>query len=184
MPESEALVRVGNLIRALARCYGAVLWALAALACLLLLALIGLVCADVALRVVNRSGVTWANEGSEYILYLMTFLSAPYLMRKGYHVRVDLLLRALRPRAAWVMEWIVDISGIVISCVFLMSAYRAVHASFAEGSLILKEFRFPEWWLLAPVPVCMLLLTLEFVFRLHRLATGERKMRDEATSAA
>jgi hypothetical protein len=41
---------------------------------------------------------------------------------------------------------------------------------------------FPEWWLLAPLPFCFLLLAIEFVFRFHRLMRGERARRIEATS--
>ena len=34
-----------------------------------------------------------------------------------------------------------------------------------------------------PIPLTFFLLTLEFVFRLYRLASGPRQLRDEATSA-
>jgi TRAP-type transport system small permease protein len=168
----------------LTRYYGALLYALAGAACFLLAVLTVIICADVILRFVNRSGVPWANEVSEYILYLITFLSAPHLLREGQHIRVDLLLRALQPRVAWAIEWFVDLSGIVISAIFFVSALRALQASFSEGSLILKILKFPDWWLLVPVTVCMLLLGIEFGFRLHRLAIGPRRMREEATSAA
>jgi TRAP-type C4-dicarboxylate transport system permease small subunit len=168
----------------LSRRFGWLLYGLASIACLLLMALILLICADVTLRTVNRTGVPWANEVSEYVLYLITFLSAPMLLRQGQHVRVDLILRALPPRIAWCMEWIVDISGVAISAIFFVSSLRAASASYTEASLVMKGLSFPEWWLLVPVPACMLLMSVEFAFRLHRLVAGERKMREEATSVA
>ena len=42
----------------------------------------------------------------------------------------------------------------------------------------------PEWWLLAPLPLCFLLLAIEFLFRMRRLAIGPVGPRDEAISAA
>ena len=42
----------------------------------------------------------------------------------------------------------------------------------------------PEWWSLAPLPVCFVLLAIEFVFRMRRLQRGERGPRDDAVSAA
>jgi TRAP-type C4-dicarboxylate transport system permease small subunit len=42
----------------------------------------------------------------------------------------------------------------------------------------------PEWWLLAPLPICFALLALEFVFRMRRLARADVGPRDDAVSAA
>jgi hypothetical protein len=52
------------------------------------------------------------------------------------------------------------------------------------ASLTIKNLVFPEWWLLAPLPICFALLSLEFVLRFHRLMTGPRTRRIEATSVA
>ena len=51
------------------------------------------------------------------------------------------------------------------------------------GSITIKNLVFPEWWLLAPLPVCFILLAIEFVFRFHRLILNREK-REEATSVA
>ena len=51
-----------------------------------------LVTADIVLRNTVRSGSAWANEVSEYSLYLMTLLTAPWLLRRGQHVRLDIIL--------------------------------------------------------------------------------------------
>ena len=42
----------------------------------------------------------------------------------------------------------------------------------------------PEWWLMAPMPIAFALLTVEFVFRMHRLATGAQRPREDAVSAS
>ena len=50
------------------------------------------------LRNAGLGGIPWSSEVSEDILYLMTLLAAPWLLRQGQHIRVDILLRAVPPR--------------------------------------------------------------------------------------
>jgi TRAP-type transport system small permease protein len=61
---------------------------------------------------------------------------------------------------------------------------RVAVASFASGALSIKTLIIPEWWLLVPMPIAFVLLSIEFVFRMHRLALAERRPRDDAVSAA
>ena len=63
--------------------------ALAYVAALLLLAMVVMVTADIVLRNLTRTGFPWANEVSEYALYVITLLTAPWLLRRGQHVRID-----------------------------------------------------------------------------------------------
>ncbi len=154
------------------------------LANVLLFAMMVLICADVALRNMSWIGfqLRWANQVSEYAIYGITFFAAPWLLRRGQHVRVDIVLNLLPARAAWLVELLVDATGIVISAVMMVySAYMLID-SVNSGSVVLKEITFPEWWILLPVPFCCLLLFIEFLFRMRRLAFGKIGVRNEATS--
>jgi hypothetical protein len=42
----------------------------------------------------------------------------------------------------------------------------------------------PEWWTLVPLPLAFSLVAFEFFFRMHRLASTEIGLRDDAISAA
>jgi len=57
-------------------------------------------------------------------------------------------------------------------------------ASYSAGSIVIKTLITPEWWTLAPLPVGFVLLGIEFIFRMHRLAVAEIGLRDDAVSAA
>ena len=46
----------------------------------------------------------------------------------------------------------------------------------------IKTLVTPEWWLLSVLPVAFLALSLEMLFRMRRLALGERAPRDDAVS--
>ena len=58
-----------------------------------------MVTADIMLRNLTRTGFPWANEVSEYALYVITLLTAPWLLRRGQHVRIDLVLTLVPARA-------------------------------------------------------------------------------------
>ena len=103
----------------LSAAFGRLFEALALVAALILLAMTLLVAADIILRNVARIGFPWANEVSEYALYLMTLCTAPWLLRRGQHVRIDIVLTLVPPRVAWVMEALVDVLGFAV-CVVLM----------------------------------------------------------------
>ena len=111
-------------------------------------------------------------------------LAAPWLLRRGQHIRVDVLLRAIPPRLAWVCEWAVDL--IALGCCVLIAYYgvKAVLSSHAISGMVVKVISVPEWWLLAPLPVAFALLAVECLFRMRRLYLGERGARDDAVSAA
>src|SRR5689334_17728305 len=166
--------------------YGRLLEALALVACALVFGMTLMICADVLLRnvrlVPGLAGLAWSNEISEAMLYLVTMLTAPWLLRRGQHIRVDVLLRAVPKRAGWAMEWAVDALG--LACCTLIAYYsaRAAVASFKAGSVSIKTLVTPEWWLLSVLPAAFLALSIEMLFRMRRLALAERGPRDDAVS--
>jgi TRAP-type transport system small permease protein len=165
----------------LSNAFGRLFDALAILAALVLLAMVVLVTADILLRNVSRAGFPWANEVSEYALYVITLLTAPWLLRRGQHVRIDLVLTFVPARVAWLMEAVGDVIGFVVCLVMLRYGLKMVVDSAALGSITIKNLVFPEWWLLWPLPLTFALLAVEFVFRFDRLVrTGTRRV--EATS--
>jgi len=155
---------------------------LAAAAALILLGAVLLVTADILLRNLTRTGFPWANEVSEYALFFITVLTAPWLLRRGQHVRLDLLLAAVPARLAWLMEMTADLVGFAVCVVLVRYSLVMTWDSYRLGSITIKNLVFPEWWTLAPLPVCFVLLAVEFVFRFQRLLAGEKGRRREATS--
>jgi TRAP-type C4-dicarboxylate transport system permease small subunit len=171
-------------MRQLNHYFGQVLEAVALLGCILLFTMMLMICGDVVLRSTNWGSLPWANEISEYSLYVATFLAAPLLLRMGKHVRLDMALRVLPPRLGWMMEWLVDLVGLGVCVAMTLASLRILLASHTSGSIVLKTLSFPEWWLLMPIPITFFLLAVEFIFRMYRLAIGPRELRDEAISAA
>lgn len=125
-----------------------------------------LVTFDVIARNIGIGTFPWIVELSEYSLPLATFLIAPWLLRRGEHVRIDMVLTALPPLLARALGRIADLLGLVICLVFLHYGIRVIANSIKLSSLVIKTLVFPEWWLFTPVPFCFALLAVEFVRRL------------------
>ena len=123
------------------------------LAALILLAMVIVVTADIVLRNTVGGGFSWANEVSEYALYLMTLLTAPWLLRRGQHVRLDIILTLVPPRVAWLMEAVGDLLGFAVCVVLIRYGFAMTYDSWRLGAITIKNLVFPEWWLLAPLPV-------------------------------
>ena len=168
--------------------YGQLLAALALLGCAILMAMMCVIVGDVLLRNVPipglPRGLAWSNEISELMLYLITMCVAPWLLRQGQHIRVDILLQAIPRALAWRLEWVSDLLGLVVCCVIAWYGAQAAWSSYSSGAVNIKTLVTPEWWALAPLPLVFVLLAIEMVFRMMRLYAGERGPRHDAVSAA
>jgi len=167
----------------LSEAFGRLFEALAVIAALILLAMVAVVSGDIILRNIARSGLPWANEVSEYALYITTLLTAPWLLRRGQHVRIDLILTYVPPRVAWAMELLGDAIGFAVCLVMMRYGIKMVVDSASMNALTIKNLVFPAWWLLVPLPVVFALVAAEFVFRFDRRRHGDKGRRVEATSA-
>jgi len=172
----------------LSELYGRLLAGLALVACAILFAMMLVICVDVLLRnlrlIPGVQGVSWANEVTEYALYLITMLTAPWLLRQGQHIRIDIVLRAIPRFAAWCLEWVCDALALACCATIAFYGWKATAASMAIGSMVVKVLAVPEWWLLAPLQVAFALLAIEILFRMHRLHAGERAPRTDAVTAS
>ena len=174
--------------RRVSQVFGRLLAGLALAGCAVLFLMMLIICIDVLLRnvriVPGVHGVPWANEVTEYALYLITMLTAPWLLRQGLHIRVDVVLRAIPRRLAWYCEWGVDV--LALGCCLVIAFYgcMAVQSSIAIDATVVKVLSVPEWWLIAPLPATFALLAVEVLFRMQRLYAGERGPRTDAVTAS
>jgi TRAP-type C4-dicarboxylate transport system permease small subunit len=172
----------------LSHAWGKVLEAFALAACALLGLMALMICAAVLLWNVELipgvDGLPWSNELSETTLYVVTMLAAPWLLREGRHIRVDIVLRAIPARAGWICEWLCDAIALACCVCVVIYATRAAWDSYSQGSITIKTLVLPEWWTLAPLPVAFLLLSVEVLFRMRRLWLGPRAPREDAVSSS
>ncbi len=164
---------------ALAKAYGRVLEVCGVIAALLVFAMTALIVADVALRNIFRVTLPASVELTEYAMFFASAFAAPWLLRRGQHIRVDIVVMRAKPFAAWVMEILCDLIGLALSLLMSWYSVAMVVRSWRGETLVVKNLIFAEWYILWPLPVMFVLLAVEFVFRLQRILTGPRQARRE-----
>jgi TRAP-type C4-dicarboxylate transport system permease small subunit len=161
--------------------------ALAALAGALLMAIALLVTVDVAGRLPERLADTWlfttampalfgeaeahsygfslpwTTEVTEYALYLMTFFGAPWVLREGGHITIDIVTQLLGPVTRARVIRVTAVLGALITGVLFYYSVAVLRQAIAESTDIVRTLIVPEWWILAPLPICVLLLFLIFL---------------------
>lgn len=139
---------------------------MAVIAAVILAAIVSLICADVVLRNLGFENIPWAVEFSEYGLYAVTFLAAPWVLALRAHVSMDLVLRVANPMVRRIVQFSAHTFGIVICLVLAWKGLDVVLTSKVRESMVWKTFVFPEWWFLSLFPFAMLILAIGF-FRLQ-----------------
>ena len=118
-----------------------------------LAAIIILIGVDVAGRYFGLGNLPWLIEFFEYVLYAGTFLAAPWALRLGAHIRIDIIMGGLNARAA-----ILTFYGVC-----------AVVEAHQNNMVQYKTWSTPESLLLSAVAISGLLLAIEFLLRLMRV---------------
>ena len=105
-----------------------------------------------AIRNLGLGSLPWLIELTEYLMYAGTFLVAPYVLRLGSHVRVDMLLVFLPRRLAVRLERLVDLCGLGISLALLWYGALVVADAWRTNMVQYKTWYVPEWLLFLAIP--------------------------------
>jgi C4-dicarboxylate transporter DctQ subunit len=143
--------------------------ALALVAAALLCALVALITVDVMARYLRWFSLAWGLEASEYMLYAITFLGAPWVLRERGHIAIELVVERLSGRARRLAARAVDALGALVCAVLFLFACVVLWRSYESGTMVHKSFVFPEWLVYVGMPPVFLLLVVLYLRALaHR----------------
>lgn len=123
---------------------------------------------DLMLRKMRWGNFPWLGEGIEYALYVGVFLSAAWVLQKGAHVRVDIIVAALPKRLAVRMEKALDVAGAILCAVLCYYGVTAAITEYVDETLPDKDLRIDNWYMMVAFALAFALLTIEFLFRIRR----------------
>lgn len=129
--------------------------------------LVVLVCWDVAARFVRALEASWIFYTIEYLIYLMAFLGAPWVLRDRGHIVVDLMTQAFSDDMRRKLDIVTSAIGALVCA--LVGYYLALEwlEAFNEGRKVSEHTVFPGWfraWMvMAPGPIVFFLMALLFV---------------------
>jgi TRAP-type C4-dicarboxylate transport system permease small subunit len=135
-----------------------------------------MVCVDIVCRRFGIASMPWLVEVIEYVLYGGTFLAAPWVLRQGEHVRVDLVLSSVPKQVAVRLEQIVDALGFFVSLVMCFYGLALLIDAYRANFIQYKNLAVPEWILLTPLPIGCAMLAIEFMLRFSRVRGDVEKM--------
>lgn len=150
---------------AVLRIFDAVLKCAAIFGALLLALTVVVTVGDVIGRLFGLRWFSWHVDAVELTLVIATFLLAPWILAIGAHVRVDIVLQILPARAAIVVERLALLWGAVLCALLGWLAVAELLSAAQRGTLFIRSFVIPEWWILTVVPYCFGALCLELLLR-------------------
>jgi TRAP-type C4-dicarboxylate transport system permease small subunit len=117
--------------------------------------------------------IKWMLETSEYLLFAMTFLGAPAVLRAGAHTAVDVLVDRLPPGGRRACALLAHAIGLATSLGLAWYGTEATAEAWRGGTMVFKQVVFPEWWLYSLIAFCGVLLVVEFLRLIGRTLRGE-----------
>lgn len=153
------------------RIYRGILLSLAIVAGLLLVFLVVVIGAEALLRLFDLGSIRGSVQFSEYAIFSLAMLAAPWLLYHDGHLRVTIMLDALSERARARVLILTDIIGLAASAVALRYAFGVFLQSYQGGRFLFDDVVVREWLLQWQVPLALALLVIEFIRRIW-LALG------------
>ena len=136
---------------------------LKALAGVIIFCVFVLIVSDVLIRTVGLKPWLYSSVLVEYGLLWFTMLAAPWLARNKAHVFIDAITQLLPPALQQVLAKLVYLVCVVMSLVVAYYSTVLLITAFAEGQIDTRAVDMPEWTLYAPIPLCFLLIAIEFL---------------------
>ncbi len=127
-----------------------------------------LIAVEIVLRGFSVGSLPWVIEAVEYTLLAVTFLAAPWVLRAGAHVRVDIVVENLRPRLRRIADAMSNVIGILVCAIIFYYGLKSTIGLYESGTRIFKILVVKEWWLFSLVPFSCGLMIVEFARRLFQ----------------
>jgi TRAP-type C4-dicarboxylate transport system permease small subunit len=136
--------------------------------CLILFAFVT-VSAEVVARYFFNESIFWVFEFTEYIMGMVAFLTAAWVLEKEGHVCLDFVLNFFSPRVKAVMNIITSIIGFDIAVLITWFGATNARYHFLKGTVTMdKRVVMPYWILMAIIPLGFALLSIQFLRRAYK----------------
>ena len=155
--------RAGNRVPTpLSRCYDAVLYGMAWLAGIMMVAMMAMIVVDVALRNLGYQSSAHFFTFTEYALLVIPCMGAPWLAREKGHIYVEILLMSLAPRARARLTMLIGLICIAVCLVIAWYGFEVTLQNFVQNEKDVRSLDMPRWMVVGWIPVSFLMMAIEF----------------------
>ncbi|MFZ5962856.1 TRAP transporter small permease [Thalassococcus sp. BH17M4-6] len=131
---------------------------------------------EVLRREVFAFSSIWGEEIVRYSFIYLAWIGAAAAVKERGHIRIDVLMHYLGPRAKALLYIFGDLVMFVVAVIALYWSFEAVHVSAKFGS-VTDGLRISKVWFLMAVPIGFSLIILRlvqsFLRDVHALRTGK-----------
>ncbi len=123
---------------------------------------------EVLRRFVLSYSSPWGEEGARYAFIYLVWIGAAAGVRHRNHLRIDILLHLLPPRAQGALHLVGDVATLVLAVIAIYWSIGPIATSLTYGS-VTAGLRISEVWFLAAVPLGFAMM----IFRLLQNMAGD-----------
>lgn len=157
-------------MRYVVKAYSAVLYGMAALAGLLMVAMMSVIFIDVVLRNLGYQSSAHFFTFTEYALLVVPCLGAPWLVREKGHVYVEMFLMSLPPRGRAFAVRAIGVICVAVCAVLAWYGGAITVSDFVHAERDVRSFDMPRWIVVGFIPLSFAMMAIEF---LRFLVRGE-----------
>lgn len=125
------------------------------------------VSADVVMRYFFNSPMFWVLESTQYALVFILFLSAAWVLRNEGHVKMDLIINRLNPRAQHRVNIITSILAAIVCLIITWYGAKMAWTFIQIDYLYPGSLVIPAYLLVAVIPIGSFLLFIQFLRRAY-----------------
>ena len=111
-------------------------------------------------RYILNDPLSWTEEVARYVYVYIVFLGSSAAISDRTHVGIDFIVRALPPRAQWLVALLVNLAILVVLVHLVWWGYVAARR---QWTLPLVVLDIPYTWVYAIVPITAVLMTVRTV---------------------
>lgn len=150
-------------MKGVARAYDAMLYGMAWLAGIMMVAMMAMIVADVALRNVGYQSSAHFFTFTEYFLLLIPLLGAPWLVREKGHIYIELLIAALPARVRRALLVLIVLACVAVALILAWFGGAITLQDYLANEKDVRSFDMPRWMLMASMPLSFGMMALEFM---------------------
>jgi C4-dicarboxylate transporter DctQ subunit len=145
---------------------------MAMLAGVILVFIMLFICLEVILRDLFNYPIVGVTQITECLLLYITFLGSAWLLREEGHVKVDILIDRLNPKAAAFLGIIGSVIGIIVSVILTFFGFSLTWYFYRKGLYTPTILELPLSLIIIIIPIGSLMLIVQFIRRTCNFIAG------------
>jgi TRAP-type C4-dicarboxylate transport system permease small subunit len=130
---------------------------------------------EVFLRYFFGSPTDWVNDLVRYLLPVVIFGAAPYVVRVGSHVSIDYLESLLSGAPRTLLHCSLLGAAVCVCAVTGAIVSAEAHRQFAKGIYTVGTQSVPKWWITSVIATGFLSMAFSYLTRLLGAVLGEMR---------